>query len=117
MAFRHVNTLLAQANDHEKKIAALSANLKLWGLLALSVERVDCPLPAVLRDDLIKLGSWSRLYSNAAFNAPKDLQPLIDVNNDMIEGLSAEPAPYPMTAAAPQAYAGSARISSLEIVG
>jgi len=117
MAFRHVNTLLTQAKDHDKKVAALAANLKLWSILSLSVERVDCPLPAVLRDDLLKVGSWSMRYSNAAFNAPKDLQPLVDINNDMIEGLSTEPAPYIATPSASQAYAGSAAKSSLELVG
>ncbi|MBS1102455.1 flagellar biosynthesis regulator FlaF [Gluconobacter sp. Dm-62] len=116
MAFRHVNSLLSQAKDHPKKVAALAANLKLWSLLSMSVERVDSPLPPVLRDDIIKVGLWSMRYSNAALNAPKDLQPLIDVNNDMIEGLSVEPAPYAM-AAAPQAYSGSAQTSSLELVG
>ncbi|GBR48930.1 flagellar biosynthesis regulator FlaF [Gluconobacter roseus] len=117
MAFRHVNSLLADARDHQKKTMALAANLKLWSLLSMSVERNDSPLPPVLRDDIIKVGLWSMRYSNAALNASKDLKPLIDVNNDMIEGLSAEPEPSPMTAAAPQAYAGSAPTSSLELVG
>ncbi|MBF0851881.1 flagellin assembly protein [Gluconobacter sp. R75690] len=123
MAFRHVNTLLTQASDHEAKVAALAANLKLWSLLSLSVERVDCPLPPVLRDDLIKVGSWSMRYSNSAFNAPKDLKPLIDINNDMIEGLATAPAPAPAPApqnvapAMPGAYSPSPTKSSLELVG
>ncbi|GBR71264.1 flagellar biosynthesis regulator FlaF [Gluconobacter kanchanaburiensis] len=120
MAFRHVNTLLTQAADHEAKVAALAANLKLWSLLSLSVERVDCPLPTVLRDDLIKVGSWSMRYSNAAFNAPKDLQPLIDINNDMIEGLAAAaPAPAPQGTApsVSDAYGATSARSSLELVG
>ncbi|MFT8716661.1 flagellar biosynthesis regulator FlaF [Gluconobacter potus] len=117
MAFRHVNTLLTQASDHEAKVAALAANLKLWSLLSLSVERVDCPLPPVLRDDLIKVGSWSMRYSNSAFNAPKDLKPLIDINNDMIEGLATAPAPQNVAPAMPGAYSTSPTKSSLELVG
>ncbi|MBF0859585.1 flagellin assembly protein [Gluconobacter sp. LMG 31484] len=119
MAFRHVNTLLSQAGDHEKRVAALAANLKLWSILSMSVERVDCPLPPVLRDDLIKIGSWAMCYSNTAFNAPRDLQPLIDVNNDMIEGLTASASTVQGIApAAPQgAYTTNAPSSSLELVG
>lgn len=120
MAFRHVNTLLTQASDHEAKVAALAANLKLWSLLSLSIERVDCPLPAILRDDLIKVGSWSMRYSNAAFNAPKDLQPLIDINNDMIEGLAAAapaPAPQGIAPSMSGAYGATSARSSLELVG
>lgn len=117
MAFRHVNTLLSQASDHAAKVAALAANMKLWSLLSLSVERVDCPLPPVLRDDLIKVGSWSMCYSNSAFNAPKDLQPLIDVNNDMIEGLASTPEPQNVAPAMPGAYSAAATRSSLELVG
>ncbi|MBN3866886.1 flagellar biosynthesis regulator FlaF [Gluconobacter kondonii] len=116
MAFRHVNSLLTQAKDHEKKVAALAANLKLWSILSLSVERVDCPLPSVLRDDILKVGSWSMRYSNAAFNAAKDLQPLVDVNNDMIEGLSANTKP-PVLTTTSSAYAGTTGQSSLELVG
>lgn len=117
MAFRHVNTLLSQATDHEKKVAALAANLKLWSLLSLSVERVDCPLPPVLRDDLIKVGSWSIRYSNTAFNTPKPLQPLIDVNNDMIEGLAAAQTPQNISPVMPNAYSTTTTGSSLELVG
>ncbi|KXV18373.1 flagellar biosynthesis regulator FlaF [Gluconobacter oxydans] len=117
MAFRHVNSLLADARDHQKKIMALSANLKLWSLLSMSVERVDSPLPPVLRDDIIKVGLWSMRYSNAALNTSKNLQPLIDVNNDMIEGLSTEPAPYVTAPSVPQGYGSATPRSSLELVG
>lgn len=70
----------------------------------------------MLRDDILKVGSWSMRYSNAAFNAPKDLQPLVDVNNDMIEGLSANTKP-PVLTTTSSAYAGTTGQSSLELVG
>lgn len=117
MAFRHVNSLLANAKDHQKKMTALSANLKLWSLLSMSVERVDSPLPPVLRDDIIKVGLWSMRYSNAALNTSKDLKPLIDVNNDMIEGLSAAPDSHPVAHVPSGAYSTPATRSSLELVG
>lgn len=117
MAFRHVNSLLADARNHQKRTMALAANLKLWSTLAMSVERVDSPLPPVLRDDIIKVGLWSMRYSNAALNTSKDLKPLIDVNNDMIEGLSAHPNSHPVAPVSSDAYSTPATRSSLELVG
>ena len=95
MAFRHVNGLLSAAKTHSDRQAALSANLKLWGILMQGVQRTDCPLDAILRKDLTTVGTWSMRYANVALNSDTSLQALIDINMDMIEGLSASAAPSP----------------------
>ncbi|KXV61809.1 flagellin assembly protein, partial [Gluconobacter japonicus] len=89
MAFRHVNDLLSKAKTHSDRQSALSANLKLWGILLQGVQRVDCPLDEILRKDLTTVGTWSMRYANVALNSDTSLKALIDINEDMIEGLSA----------------------------
>ncbi|GBR26484.1 flagellin assembly protein [Kozakia baliensis NRIC 0488] len=92
MALKHANTLLSdKATVHlEPRRLALSSNIKLWSLLMQAVHRTDCPLPAILKKDLTTIGNWAMSYSNMAMNSEKPLRPLIDINQDMIDGLSAQ---------------------------
>ncbi|OAG74195.1 flagellin assembly protein [Gluconobacter japonicus] len=115
MAFRHVNDLLAKAKTHSDRQSALSANLKLWGILLQGVQRVDCPLDEILRNDLTTVGTWSMRYANVALNSDTSLKALIDINEDMIEGLSAS-APVTTAPYAPSTTPGEARMA-VQMVG
>ncbi|MBR0560320.1 flagellar biosynthesis regulator FlaF [Neokomagataea anthophila] len=88
MAFRHINTLMTQAQTPEERHHALHQNQKLWGILLHSLQRKDCPLDSVLQKDLLTLSTWSLKQSNDAMMRPLSLEPLIDINHDMIAGLS-----------------------------
>ncbi|WP_040508785.1 flagellar biosynthesis regulator FlaF [Gluconobacter morbifer] len=111
MAFRHVNDLLARARRSHERVEALSANLKLWGILMQSLQRVDCPLDVILQKDLLTLGSWSMNQSNKALNNTDSIQPIIDINTDMIEGLSAS---IPPDASMPAFQASATSSTSLD---
>nr|WP_294915980.1 flagellar biosynthesis regulator FlaF [uncultured Neokomagataea sp.] len=88
MAFRHINTLMAQARTPKERHNALHQNQKLWGIFLHSLQRIDCPLDPILQKDLLTLSTWSLKRSNEAMMRPLSLQPLIDINHDMIAGLS-----------------------------
>ncbi|WP_240775322.1 flagellar biosynthesis regulator FlaF [Neokomagataea tanensis] len=90
MALRHVNAQLIAAKTTDERHQALHYNQKLWGIFLRSLQRTDCPLGGVLKQDLLTLSSWSLKHSNEALMRPLSLQPLIDVNNDMILGLSSD---------------------------
>lgn len=92
MAFRHINAMLTHAKNHDDRQAALHTNQRLWGIFLQSLQRVDCPLSPILRQDLMTLSTWSLRHSNTALMQPTSLQPLIDVNNDMIAGLTSQTA-------------------------
>ncbi|QDH17065.1 flagellar biosynthesis regulator FlaF [Swingsia samuiensis] len=87
MAFRYVNNLLNNANSPSDRILAISNNKKLWTSLLRDVEQ--SPLSEILKKDIISLGIWSLKHSNLSLSNSLSLQPLIDINNDMIAGLSA----------------------------
>ncbi|AFW00979.1 flagellin assembly protein [Gluconobacter oxydans] len=115
MAFRHVNDLLSKAKTHSDRQSALSANLKLWGILMQGIQRTDCPLDEILRKDLTTVGTWSMRYANVALNSDTSLKALIDINEDMIEGLSASP-PATATPYATSAASSDARMA-IQMVG
>lgn len=89
MALRYVNNLLEEAEKPQQRLHALAASQKLWGTLLRGLLSTDCPLEEDVRTNLVKLGTFSLRHSNAALNSNLSLQPLIDVNNNLIEGLSA----------------------------
>ena len=96
MAFTHVNTLLKTQKTPTARLEALSANQKLWSVSLSSLNRVDCPLDDILKQDLITVGTWSMRYSNIALNRDLPLAPLMDINQDMIDGLKPAKQAAPM---------------------
>ena len=102
-AFVFVNRMLTEASTKLDRIKALNRNHRLWSLLLKDVGLSSNSLPPVLKKDLVSLGAWSMSYSIAAMNQDHPIQPLIDINDDMIDALrplAAEPAP----SAAPSLY-------------
>jgi flagellar protein FlaF len=72
-----------------REAEALFANDRLWCTLSSDLMSDTNKLPAKLRAELISLGLWAQRYANTVRfeNAPFD--PLISLNNQMINGLSA----------------------------
>lgn len=89
-AFVFVNRLLTEANTEQDRIKALNRNHRLWSLLVTDVGLSSNKLPPILKKDLVTLGVWSMSYSNVAMATDRSLQPLIDINADMIEALRSE---------------------------
>ena len=101
-AFVFVNRMLAEATTGPERIKALHRNHRLWSLLLTDVGLSSNGLPPILKKDLVSVGAWSMSYSIVAMNVDRPVQPLIDINNDMIEALRpARVAPAATAHAAP----------------
>ena len=86
-AFAFVNKLLEGATDGPERTAALARNHRLWSLLLTDIGLSSNGLPPILKKDLVSVGSWSMSYSIIAMGRDLSLDPLIDINHDMIEAL------------------------------
>ena len=98
-AFVFVNRLLQEAGTASERIKALHRNHKLWSLLVTDVGLTGNGLPPILKKDLVSVGAWSMSYSIAAMSQDRPIQPLVDINNDMVEALRPTAAPVPLVSA------------------
>ncbi len=97
LIFTNANALLAQARTADKKtrISALFNNQRLWSAIVKDLALETNQLPAELKQNLTELGFWAMQYSTRAMAEDLSLDPLINVNRDMIEGLQAQRAAAP----------------------
>jgi flagellar biosynthesis regulator FlaF len=89
IALNFANRKLREAQAPQPRREALAVNIRLWSTLLNGVQDQNSPLPPILRQDLVSVGTWAMRYSNQALNRMMSLDPLIDINQDMIDGLSA----------------------------
>lgn len=68
---------------------ALDANRKLWNILSADCSVPENKLPLPLRAQIISLALWVSKYSSMVLREGAALDPLIDVNRSMMEGLAA----------------------------
>ena len=68
---------------------ALDANRKLWNVLSADCSVAENALPLTLRAQIISLALWVSKYSSEVLREGADLDPLIDINRSMMEGLAA----------------------------
>jgi flagellar protein FlaF len=71
------------------KLEALEANRKLWHVLGSDCAIPDNKLPLQLRAQIISLAMWVARYTRSVLREGADLDPLIDINRSMMEGLAA----------------------------
>jgi flagellar protein FlaF len=69
------------------RIDALSKNHQMWSLICKDVTLDANGLPGELKQSIAGLARWAMAYSTAAMERELPLQPLIRVNQDMIDGL------------------------------
>ncbi|NLI26033.1 MAG: hypothetical protein GX413_01380 [Acetobacter sp.] len=102
MAFGQVIMLLKAAKDHKSRLHALNMNQKLWSavLREISIENND--LPVSFRENLFRLADWSSRYSIRAMLKNISLKPLVEVNQNILDGLRTSP-----TSCATQEQAGN----------
>jgi flagellar protein FlaF len=67
---------------------ALETNRKLWNVLAADCSAPENQLPLSLRGQIISLALWVSRYSSDVLRTGADLEPLIDINRTMMEGLA-----------------------------
>ena len=100
-AFLFVNRALEQADGARAKVEALCKNQKLWSLLLKDLACSTNELPEILKQDLVRLGTWSMAYSIRAMQGELSFQPLIDTNSDMVDALRGASPVHATTVAAP----------------
>jgi flagellar biosynthesis activator protein FlaF len=71
------------------KAEAIDANRKLWNVLSADCAVPENQLPLALRGQIISLAIWVARYSSDVLRNNADVEPLIDINRTMMEGLMA----------------------------
>jgi flagellar biosynthesis activator protein FlaF len=90
MAFGLCNDRLSKADSPRARIEALHKTHQLWSLLVRDLRSPGNALPEGLKRQLVSLGTWAMLYATRAIPEQLSVQPLIDINSDMIDGLRAQ---------------------------
>lgn len=92
-AFGHVTAALVRVKEEAAPISqiaeALDANRRLWSVLSADCSVPENQLPLTLRGQIISLALWVARYSSQVLRDGADIDPLIDVNRTMMEGLGA----------------------------
>jgi flagellar protein FlaF len=92
-AFGQVTAGLVRVKEENAPAGALAeaidANQRLWNVLSADCSVPENQLPMALRGQIISLAMWVARYSSDVLRNGADLEPLIDINRTMMEGLSA----------------------------
>ncbi len=67
----------------------IDANRRLWNLLSADCSTPENQLPITLRGQIISLALWVARYSSEVLREGADVEPLIDINRAVMEGLGA----------------------------
>lgn len=87
LAFGLCNARLKACRDAGSRIDALNKTHQLWSLLVRDLASNANRLPESLKKQLVDLGFWAMGYSVAAMGRNLALQPLIEVNQNILDGL------------------------------
>ncbi len=92
-AFAKVTKALIDVSESESQnlksmIEAIHMNRTLWGALANDCANPHNQLPEDLRARIIGLSRWVAAYSSDVMRKRESLEPLIDINRIMMDGLS-----------------------------
>ena len=94
--FAQVTLALMQAakadpNDLIARVDALDWNRRVWTVLADDCANPQNGLPAPLRASIISLAIWVSRHTSAVIRRQEQIEPLIDVNRLIMQGLSPAP--------------------------
>lgn len=73
------------------RVRALGRNHTLWSLLVQDLSLAENRLPEGIKAQLISLGLWAMRYSTLALLKDLPIEPLISVNQNVVDGLLAQP--------------------------
>lgn len=71
------------------RMDALDWNRRLWTALASDCSAPGNVLPAALRAQIISLSLWVGRHTSAVMRREEEIEPLIEINRIMMQGLSA----------------------------
>ena len=91
-AFGQATAGLVRVKESKPPISAiaeaLDVNRRLWNILAADCAVPENNLPLALRGQIISLAMWVARYSGEVLRDGADVEPLIDINRTMMEGLA-----------------------------
>jgi flagellar protein FlaF len=79
-------------SDIRGRIDALDWNRRLWATLASDCAGEGNALPEALRAQIISIGIWVARYTSDVMRKGEKIQPLIDVNRAIMQGLQGQKA-------------------------
>ena len=85
-----INSELATCTAGHARARAVGRNHQLWSILVKDLALADNGLPEPIKAHLIGLGLWSMRYSTLALLRDLPIEPLIAVNANVLDGLSAQ---------------------------
>jgi flagellar protein FlaF len=94
-AFSLINRELAACTPGPTRVRALGRNHTLWSTLLQDLSLAENRLPDGIKTQLINLGLWAMRYSTLALLKDLSIEPLIEVNRNVMEGLIAQGAHVP----------------------
>ncbi|HEY8571123.1 flagellar biosynthesis regulator FlaF [Phenylobacterium sp.] len=74
-----------------RRVDALDWNRRVWNVLQTDCAHPENGLPAELRASIISLAIWVGKHTSAVIRREEEIQPLIDVNRIIMQGLSGSP--------------------------
>lgn len=80
----------AELPDHEigARMEALDWNRRVWAALAADCGAPGNTLPVALRAQMISLSLWVGRHTSAVMRREEEIQPLVDVNRIIMQGLA-----------------------------
>lgn len=89
----------AQKNPENEfeMLQAVRLNWRLWTIFQASLLEVNCPLPVLIRNNILSLSNFvdKRSADIITAPAPSKLDVLIRINHDLADGLSCAASPNP----------------------
>jgi flagellar protein FlaF len=91
--FAQVTLALMEASKRDPmdiggRIDALDWNRRVWNFLGEDCSHPDNKLPAELRASIISLSIWVGKHTSAVIRRHEEIEPLIDVNRIIMQGLA-----------------------------
>ncbi|MDP3658909.1 flagellar biosynthesis regulator FlaF [Phenylobacterium sp.] len=80
----------ADPTDARTRVDALDWNRRLWSTLGSDCADSKNGLPAPLRASIISLSIWVDKHTSAVIRREEEIEPLIDVNRMIMQGLGGE---------------------------
>jgi flagellar protein FlaF len=94
--FADITRQLMQVKDqprHDRAVIdALYRNRRLWSTLLSDCSRDGNGLPEAIRASVISLSLWVDKHSSAIMRGGESIEPLIEINRTIMEGLAQRPA-------------------------
>jgi len=78
--------------DIKTRIEALDWNRRVWSALAADCATPENTLPVQVRAQIISLSIWVSRHTSAVMRREEEIEPLIDINKIIMQGLSSREA-------------------------